>query len=179
MESRARVRVLAAGALALLLWPGAARARLLLSQKEALALAFPAGAPQRKTAYLGAEQLEAARKAARAKVESAVWTYYVAGSSYAYFDTHSVRTMPETVMVVVGADGRVVSVELLAFAEPDDYLPSARWLSQFKGQALDHDLQVRRKIRNIAGATFTAESAAEAVRRVLAVHGVVHGKIVK
>ena len=62
------------------------------------------------------------------KVPSAVWTYYVglasgAVTGYAYFDTHVVRTMPETMMAVLTPEGSVRSAELLAFAEPDDYLP--------------------------------------------------------
>ncbi|KAF0124265.1 MAG: FMN-binding domain-containing protein [Elusimicrobia bacterium] len=164
----------------LLLCAPPASALMLLSQKQALALAFPGIAVERRTAYLTPEQVKRAQEAGRVKVAARVWTYYVGISSkgvegYAYFDTHVVRTMPETFMAVVEPDGRLRFVELLAFLEPDDYLPGARWLDQFAGRRLDADLLVRRGIRNITGATLTAQALTDGVRRVLAVHSVLHG----
>lgn len=167
----------AALAVCVALLPGLGEARLLLSQKEALALAFPGGA-ERRTAYLTDAQLKAAEEQARAKIDSKVWVYYVGKSSegvlgYAYFETHRVRTMPETFMAVLEPSGEVRFVELLSFAEPDDYLPRPRWLDQFRGRPLDAELMVRRAIRNMTGATLTAHALTDGVRRAQAVHGVV------
>lgn len=144
-----------------------------MSQKDALALAFPGAAPERRTAFLTEEQAAAAEKAARAKLGSRLWTYYVAGSTAAYFESHPVRTMDETVMVVL-RDGKVAFVEVLAFAEPPDYMASPRWLRQLEGRGLDDELALRRGLRGITGATLTAEALTRAVRRVLAVHEVIH-----
>ncbi|UPT74697.1 MAG: FMN-binding protein [Elusimicrobiota bacterium] len=179
MESRNRVHLLAAAVLAgaALLGAAPARARVLLAQKDALALAFPGAVPQRRTAFLTDEQARAAEKAARAKLETRVWTYYVAGSTFAYFESHPVRTMNETIMVVIGADGAVQFVEILSFAEPDDYLASPRWLAQFNEKPLDDELALRRGLRGITGATLTAEAVARGVRRALAVHGVINPRL--
>lgn len=155
-------------------------ARVLMSQKKALALAFPAGVDvERRTAYLSAEQRLKAQAASRVKVDASVWTYYVGRSStgvsgYAYFETHVVRTSPETFMVVVDPDGSARSVELLAFHEPEDYLPHRRWLDQFPGRRLGDDLLLHRAIRNITGASLTSQALTDGVRRVLAVHQVLH-----
>lgn len=150
-----------------------------MPQKDAIALAFPGAAPERRTAFLTDAQAKAIEDAARSKLDSKVWTYYVAGSTFAYFDTHNVRTMNETVMVVVDGDGMVRFVEILSFAEPDDYLASKRWLGQFPGRRLDEELVLRRGLRNIAGASLTAEAVTRAVRRVLAVHQVLNAKPAK
>jgi hypothetical protein len=150
-------------------------AAALMSQKDALALAFPGAAPERRTAFLTEEQASAAEKAARAKLGSRVWTYYVAGSTTAYFESHPVRTMDETVMVVL-REGKVAFVEVLAFAEPPDFLASPRWLRQFDGRGLDDELMLRRGLRGITGSTLTAEAITRSVRRVLAVHEVIHLK---
>lgn len=164
----------------LLLCAAPASARLLLTQKQALGLAFPPGlVVERRTAYLGEEEVQAAQKLGHVKVEERVWAYYVGTASgavqgYAYFDTHMVRTMPETVMIVVEPDGRLRFVELLSFYEPPDYEPAARWLRLFSGRALDDELMVRRGIRNIAGASLTSQALTNSVRRVLAVHAVLH-----
>lgn len=176
MEPRARLHLLSAAlAAGAVLTAGPASARVLLAQKDALALAFPDGTYERRTAFLTAEQAAAAEAAARAKLGSRIWSYYVAGSTAVYFESHPVRTMNETVMVVV-RDGRVAFVEVLAFAEPEDYLASKRWLAQFAGRPLDDELALRRGLKAIAGATLTAEAVARGVRRVLAVHEVIHSR---
>lgn len=129
---------------------------------------------ERRTAFLDEEQLRRAETLAKAKVASRVWTYYAGPSGYAYFESHAVRTMNETFMAVLNPDGSVRAVELLAFHEPDDYLPGGRWLAQFQGKKAEDDLYVRRGIRNIAGSSLTSQALAEGVRRVLAVHQVIH-----
>lgn len=173
MEPRTRLHLLSLG---LLLAAVPARARVLLSQKEALALAFPAGtAAERRTAFLTDAQVRSAEERSGAKIEAKVWTYYVGRSTggverTAYFESHVVRTMNETFMVVVGPDGAAESVEILSFAEPDEYLASKRWLGQFIGRKLDSELLLRRGLRNITGASLTSEAVTRGVRRVLAVH---------
>jgi Na+-translocating ferredoxin:NAD+ oxidoreductase RnfG subunit len=175
VEPRSRLHLLAAAALvqaAPLAGAAWTQARVLVSQKDALKIAFGSAAPERRTAFLTDAQAKAAEDAAQAKLESKVWTYYVSGSTTAYFESHPVRTMNETIMVVVGPDDRVRFVEILSFAEPDDFLASKRWLQQFSDKPLDEDLALRRGLRNIAGATLTAEAVSRGVRRALAVHRV-------
>lgn len=173
MEPRRRLHLLGAF---LLLLAAPAPARVLLSQKDALALAFPGDAKvERKTAFLTDEQLAAAEKAAGAKIDSKVWTYYVGSSSSAgtaYFESHRVRTMNEAFMVVVNPDATVRFIEILSFAEPDEYLAPKKWLGQFSGKPLDDDLMLRRGLRNITGASLTSDAVTRGVRRVLAVHQV-------
>ena len=168
MEHGARVHLLIAAVLAgaALLGAAPARARVLMTQKDALAIAFPGAA-------------KAVETAARSRLPSKVWTYYVAGSTTAYFESHLVRTMNETVMVVVGAGGEVRFVEILSFIEPDEYMASKRWLDQLSGRRLDDELALRRGLRNIAGASLTAEAVTRSVRRALAVHQVLNAKPAK
>ena len=159
-----------------------AQARLLLSQKQALALAFdPSLMVERKTAYLSEEQAERAQREGQVQIDSRVWTYYVGSSSrgvegYAYFDTHIVRTMSETFMAVLEPHGEIRFVELLSFLEPPDYEPKPRWLGQFGGKSLSTDLMVRRGIRNITGASLTSQKLTDGMRRILAVHSLLHAE---
>jgi hypothetical protein len=90
----------------------------------------------------------------------------------AYLDTHRVRTLQETLMIVVAPDGTVERVDVLTFGEPEEYLPKALWFEQFDGRPLDDDLAVKRGIRGITGATLSSHAATEAVRRTLAIHRV-------
>jgi uncharacterized protein with FMN-binding domain len=168
------VAVLALGAL---LVPWAVPARVLLDVEAALAEAFPGCQVERGTVYLDAAQLARAREAAGVEVSSGLVVPYGAScggvpAGTAYFDAHRVRTLQETVMVVVDVAGRVERVEVLSFDEPPDYLPGAAWYRQFVGRVLDADLALARDIDGVTGATLTARATTEAVRRVLAVHGV-------
>jgi Na+-translocating ferredoxin:NAD+ oxidoreductase RnfG subunit len=149
------------------------------SREQALARAFPPPAvTERKTYFLTDAERERASRLARAKVDSSLVVAYVGRGpkglvGTAYFDTHTVRTMPETILVTVRPDGGVGGVEVLAFAEPEDYLPRRRWLKLFGGKRLDADLAVGRGLAHVTGATLTTRSIADAVRRVLAVHAVI------
>jgi hypothetical protein len=71
-------------------------------------------------------------------------------------------------MVVVRPDGTVGRVETISFDEPPDYLPRGAWYRQFDGRALDPELELRRAIRPVTGATLTARATTDAVRSVLA-----------
>src|SRR5207245_7297938 len=83
---------------------------VLLTEKAALARAFPGQAIERRTLYLTPEQVAAVEKSARSKMPSAVVTVFEARSDgtvtgRAVLDTHVVRTMPETGLMVVERDG--------------------------------------------------------------------------
>lgn len=156
----------------------AASARVLLTVDEALALAFPAAEIERGTIYLTPQQLDRAETLAGQKPGSAIVHPYVARKGgavigTAYFDVHVVRTLAETVMVTVDPAGRIGRIEVLSFDEPPEYLPRAAWYRQFEGRRLDAELDLRRAIRPVAGATLTARATTDAARRVLALHRVI------
>lgn len=150
-------------------------ARVLVTVEEALALAFPGAEIERRTVFLTEAQRARATELAGQPPATAVVHPYVAKRDgeivgTAYFDTHVVRTLAETVMVAVDREGRVGRVEVLSFDEPPDYLPREPWYRQFDQRALDAELELRRSIRPVSGATLTARATTDAVRRALALH---------
>ena len=156
---------------------GALQAKVFLTVDEALRLAFPGATVERRTSYLTETQRGKASELAGLPVPSRLVHAYVAtaggrAAGTAYFDTHRVRTLPETVMVVLDPSGKVRRVEVLSFNEPQDYLPGGGWYGQFAGRGLDERLALKRDIRPLTGATLTARATTGAVRRVLAVHRV-------
>ena len=151
----------------------AAQARVLMTQEQALASAFPPGtAVKRETFFLKPEQLEAARKESGVDFHDQLIIRYASAAGYAYFDSHRVRTLPETVMVVVTPEGKIAKVEILSFDEPTDYFPKRRWLDQLLGRKLDNDLALNGAIRPISGASLTGRAIVNATRKVLALHHV-------
>lgn len=155
-------------------------AKVYLTREAALELAFGRGADvERKSAFLTGVQLARARELAGpgVPIPSALVTRYEgrrngAVVGVAYFDTHVVRTLPESLMVVVAPDGTISRIDVLVFAEPEDYLPKARWFEQYRGRALDRDLSLQRSVHGVTGATLSAQAATDASRRVLAIHRV-------
>ncbi len=160
-------------AFALLLAP-VLQAKSFLTQEEALRLAFPKGATvARKTAFLSdADRAEVARRSGGAPPPGLV-AFYVATidgkeAGTAYFDTHVVRTLTETILVAVDPKGAISRIEVLSFSEPEEYLPRGSWYGQFPGKALNDELSEKRGLRPVTGATITVRVTVEAARRVLA-----------
>jgi len=155
----------------------AASGKVFLTLDEALRLAFGDAQVERGTVYLTDAQFERARELAGSEQPTRIVHPYVARKDgvvigCAYVETHRVRTLRETLMVVLDPQSRVRRVELLAFGEPLEYIPRGPWYAQFTGRALDDELNLRRGIRGVTGATLTASATTHAVRRALALHAV-------
>lgn len=156
--------------------PVAAPAKEFLKVDEALKLAFPGSTIKRGTVYLTEAQKKKASKLAKAKLSLGIVHPYEAFDEQgklvgtAYFDTHQVRAKKESLMIVVSPSGTISRIEVCAFGEPVDYLPSGRWFAQFVGKRLNDDLNLKRDIRGITGATLSGEATTRCARRILALH---------
>jgi len=156
----------------------ATRAEVLMTEKAAIERAFPGSVAERRTLFLTPEQVGQVEQAARSKLPSAVVTAFFARrdgvvTGRGVLDTHTVRTMPESVLTVVEPDGRLRMALVLQFAEPPDYLPRGGWLKTLEGSVLDDELWPGRGVRRVTGATLTVQALTEAVRRSLALDAVV------
>lgn len=151
-------------------------AQVFKTQKEALKQAFPDGYTiTRKVLFLTDEQVDKIQKLAKSKVESKLVTYYVGSEEdttvgYAFFETKIVRTKPVTFMLVVNPNGTIRYVDILAFYEPLDYIPTSKWLDLFKAKILNDNLWPRRDIHHITGATLTVQAITQEVRKILAIY---------
>jgi hypothetical protein len=168
------------GGLALLATVPAARTRaeVLMTEQAAVERAFPGSLAERRTLYLTKEQVGAVEQAAHSRLPSALVTAFVARkggvvTGRGILDTHTVRTMPESVLTVVEPDGRLRMALVLQFAEPPDYLPRDGWLKTLEGKSLDDELWPGRGIRRVTGATLTVQALTDAVRRSLALDALV------
>jgi hypothetical protein len=165
------------GLLLTLLAPSA-EAKVFLAKDEALALAFPGADRVENRVFIltDAQKAEVERRG-RAPLDSQLWTIHVGWKGnevlgYAIIETHAVRTLPETFMAVIDPKGALRRVDVLAFHEPSEYLPTDRWMAQFTNHALDDDLKVGAGVQGITGATLSAQAMTAGVRRVLALFAV-------
>ena len=126
---------------------------------------------ERLTSYLTREQLKSLPEGTSALVirhrlkcqDQVRWVY---------FDSHRVRTLAETLAVVVRSDGSLDEVRVLSFDEPEDYLPKPKWFGTFKDRKLGPALELHREIPMITGATLSARAATDSVRKTLKLHEV-------
>ncbi len=165
---------------AALLFASGARGEVFASANEALAAAFPGARIEKRAVLLDDAQAHAVEQGSQAKLESRVATLHTAWRGdrvvgYAFIDVHQVRTLPEALLVVISPEGRVMQTRMLAFHEPHDYLPSARWLKQFEQRELAPSLRVGGTVHGIAGATLSARAVTNGVRRALALYAVLVG----
>ncbi|MEM7393214.1 MAG: FMN-binding protein [Verrucomicrobiota bacterium] len=161
----------------MMLGVGAVSARVFSSLNAALKKHFPKADVQRDVLYPTKAQFKKATELAGRKIpEGPIYRYqaYQGGKliGTAYPDRHLVRTLAETVLILVTPEGAVREIDVLAFMEPEDYIPSSKWYDQFKSKKLDRELNLNRDITGVTGATLTARATTDAARRVLALHQV-------
>lgn len=172
-------RVVLAWAICLAATPAAAK--VLVSPEQAVREAFPDSVVERGTSYLtDAQAAQVASLAGSAPSSRIVISWRAAKdgreTGVAYLESHLVRALPETILVVLEPDGKVRKVEILSFDEPPEYMPRERWLGQFEGRKLDDELSLRSGIRGVTGATLSSRAITSAVRRVLAAHQVLRAE---
>ncbi len=166
--------------LVLLLGAGAspAAAKVFHTKAEGLALAFPdADRVESQTLVLSDEQVKAVESRARSRLDSKLVTIHrgMKGEEvlgYAFLDVHTVRTLPEALLVVLTPEGSVRSLRVLAFHEPLEYKPRDRWYDQFQNKSLRDQLRLDRDIHGVVGATLSSRATTRGVRRALAFHEV-------
>jgi len=153
-------------------------AKVFHSRDEMPALAFPdADKVDAHDYFLKPEQKHDIEQRALGALDSDILTVYTgrkAGSvlGYAILDTRVVRTLPETLLVVLAPDGSVAATHLLAFYEPLEYVPGDRWLGQFRGRRITDRLRVGDEIAAITGSTLSSRAVVNGIRRALAAYQV-------
>ena len=161
--------------LALLALASTSQATVFYSKEEAFELAFGAGAEVEPLAvFLTDEQSEQIEKTAQVKLDSKLYTFHVGKRGgqilgYAAIESHNVRTQPETVMILLSPTGELVRVEMLAFHEPPEYQPPARWFERLYRHPLA-DLRLNQGVDGIAGATLSSRASLDGIRKVLAIY---------
>ena len=155
-----------------------AAGKLLVPLKEALDSAFPTATTVEKlTIILDDEEADQIEEISKIKLDSKIHIFYEfrSGSDvlgYGVVDTHVLRTKSETVLYLIDKNGNLINSEILAFFEPDEYMPPGKWLNLYDDKNIDDEMRIGKKIPNITGATITAHEFSRNTRKVLAIYKV-------
>lgn len=149
-------------------------ATVFYSKNEALELAFGKGAKtELLTLFPEPDESSKIQTLAKQNLESGMFSFYVGTDAnnktlgYAAIETNTVRTKPETLMIVLDATGQVTKVLTLAFHEPPEYQPAEHWYDQFNNRKIE-DMDFNKGIQGVSGATLSTRSAINSVRKVVA-----------
>ncbi len=151
--------------------------KIFYSKNEAMELAFGKGtAVEMLSLFPDENQAAKIQQDAKVKLDSGLFTFYVGKDQgkilgYAAIETSTVRTKPETLMVVLTPDGELRSVYTLAFHEPPEYLPPERWFEQLYKRPLA-EMDFNKGVDGISGATLSTRSALNSIRKVMAIYQV-------
>ena len=151
-------------------------AQIFYSKTEAFELAF--GKASIENLSLFPDDAESAKIAQLAKIKlaSGLFTFYVGKDGdkilgYAAIESETVRTKPETIMIILTPSGEVRGVHLLAFHEPAEYMPPARWFESLIKRDIDN-MDFSKGVDAVSGATLSTRSALNSVRKVQAFYNV-------
>ena len=152
-------------------------ATIFYSKNEAMELAFGAGTQIEPLSLFPDEnQTAKIQQDSKVKLDSGMFTFYVGKKQdkilgYAAIETGTVRTKPETLMIVLTPDGELSKVLMLAFHEPPEYQPAQGWYEKLYMRPLA-DMAFNKGVDGISGATLSTRSALDSIRKVMSIYQV-------
>ncbi len=128
-----------------------------------------------KSLILSSSEYAKVKRLAKASVPTKVYRYYdilSKGKSIGkgVLISRKVRTKKATVLYVFDSKGRLRFSEIMAFAEPPEFIPSKQWMTQLQNQSPTAPLQVGKDIPTISGATLSARTITEGARVAKAIY---------
>jgi hypothetical protein len=151
-------------------------AQVFYSKTEALELAFGKSPVENLSLFPEESDVIKIQSLAKTKLESGLFTFYVGKENgkilgYAAIESETVRTKPETVMILLTPEGELKSVTVLAFHEPPEYMPPERWFESLAKRPLS-EMDFSKGVDGVSGATLSTRSALSSVRKVMAIYQV-------
>jgi len=112
------------------------------------------------------------------KIDSKLYRLYLAQNGdktvgYGVLMNKKVRTKTAITLYLIGVDGKIKSIEIVAFNEPIEYLPRATWLNVFDQKSSANTLKLNQDIPTTTGATLSARAITDGARAALALLDIV------
>ncbi|MDP3265960.1 MAG: FMN-binding protein [Sulfuricurvum sp.] len=123
-------------------------------------------------------QLQQLIKSSQQPIDSKLYRVYVAKNGdktagYGVLMNKKVRTKTAVALYLIGTDSKIKSIEIVAFNEPMEYLPTATWLNVFDNKNAANTLKLNQDIPTTTGATLSARAITDGARAALALLDIV------
>ncbi|MFA5216190.1 FMN-binding protein [Sulfuricurvum sp.] len=130
---------------------------------------FSAKSVESQNIILSEEQTQQLSKASMQKIETKLYRLYIAKNDakivgYGVLLNKKVRTKTAISLYLIGTDNKIKSIEIVAFNEPMEYLPTKTWLDGFDNKSAANTLRLNQDIPTVSGATLSARAITDGAR---------------
>jgi Na+-translocating ferredoxin:NAD+ oxidoreductase RnfG subunit len=150
-------------------------AKVLISPIDAMKANYSQDAKiSKKNIMLSNIEFKKVQQQARAKLNTKIYRVYLAKKDnkivgYGILINRKVRSKNAVVLYFISK--RILqNIEIIAFNEPREYIPTKKWQSQFQNIPTNKMLKLSREIPTITGATLSARSVTDASRVAFAIY---------
>ncbi|WP_457749012.1 FMN-binding protein [Sulfurimonas sp.] len=128
----------------------------------------------KKNILLSSKAFKKIQSEAKVKLQTKIYRIYTAKKDgktvgYGILINKKVRSKNAVVMYFI-ANNKLEGIEIIAFNEPHEYIPSKTWTSQFQNIPTNRMLKLSRNIPTITGATLSARSVTDGSRIAFAIY---------
>jgi hypothetical protein len=115
------------------------------------------------TVLLTASEVKKIQETSQVKLESNIIKVFKAVQNdetlgYGVLINRKIRSKNGVVLYIISSDSILKGIEVIAFNEPMEYVPSKKWMSQFENVNTHTPLNLSKDIQTITGATLSAKS---------------------
>jgi electron transport complex protein RnfG len=152
-----------------------AQAKVLVSPIDAMHENFGADATvTKKNILLNKADVKKVQTSAKTKLDTKIYRIYIAKKDdkpvgYGVLVNKKVRSK-NTVVLYLIKNAVLQDIQIIAFNEPQEYLPSKTWTEQFQNRKTDKMLKLSREIPTITGATLSAKAVTDGSRIAFAIY---------
>lgn len=134
---------------------------------------FASKSVETQNIILNDTQLQQLTKSSQQPIDSKLYRVYVAKNGdktvgYGVLMNKKVRTKTAVALYLIGMDSKIKSIEIVAFNEPMEYLPTGTWLNVFDQKSSTNTLKLNQDIPTTTGATLSARAITDGARAALA-----------
>lgn len=165
-------------AISFLLLPLIAFAQILGDPVALTQRTFGAKSVDLQNIILSEAQFQQLSKASQQNVDTKLYRLYIAKNDaktlgYGVLLNKKVRTKTAISLYLIGTDGKIKSIEIVAFNEPIEYLPTKTWLDGFDNKSSANTLRLNQDIPTVSGATLSARALTDGSRIALSLIDIV------
>lgn len=145
-------------------------AKMLVSPIDVMKQSFGSKSKiSKKNILLKTQEAKKIQKDAKVKLKSNIFKVFKATDKgntlgYGIILNKKVRSKNAAVLYVISKDSILKSIEIVAFNEPMEYIPSQTWIKQFDNTPTSKRLKISKDIPTITGATLSAKSIVDGSR---------------
>ena len=165
--------------LILLFFIATLQAKMLISPIDAMHAMYGDDAVvSKKNILLNKTQAKQVQHAAQTKLDTKIYRIFRATKDdkvlgYGILINRKVRSKNAVTLYMI-AKSTLLGIEIIAFNEPSEYIPTSQWQEQFKDIDTSKNLQLNRNIPTITGATLSARSITDGSRIAFALYNTLY-----